>query len=161
MTESMRIAIASDHGGYALKQELLMRLQDVAHEWTDFGCDSEASVDYPDYAIAVAKRVASGEFERGILLCGTGLGMCITANKIPGIRAATVHDTFSAEATRAHNDCNILTMGGRVIEPALAEKIVRIWLETPYEGGRHARRLEKIEALEHEVQDAMQSGNSL
>ncbi len=157
----MRIAIGSDHGGYGLKQELLARLKDLPYEWTDFGCDSEESVDYPDYAIEVAQRVAAGEFDRGILLCGTGLGMAITANKVPGIRAATVHDTFSAQATRAHNDSNILTMGGRVVEPDRAEQITRIWLETPFEGGRHARRLKKIEMLEHAVMDSKKAGSAL
>mgnify|MGYP001773263941 CR=1 FL=1 len=156
----MRIAIGSDHGGYVLKQELLTRLQDLGHEWKDFGCYSEESVDYPDYAIEVAHRVASGEFDRGILLCGTGIGMCITANKVPGIRAATVHDLFSAEATRAHNDSNILTMGGRVVDSDQAEKIARIWLSTPFEGGRHARRLGKIEALEHEIENGAQVGKT-
>ncbi|KYP81449.1 ribose 5-phosphate isomerase B [Ferroacidibacillus organovorans] len=143
----MNVAIASDHGGFALKEALKEALSERV-SITDFGCDSEASVDYPDYAKSVAERVAAGEFERGILLCGTGIGMCIAANKVPGIRAATVHDLFSAEATRAHNDSNILTMGGRVISEQQAIEIAKVWLLTPYEGGRHARRLEKIHDLE-------------
>jgi len=149
----MRIAIASDHGGYELKRQLLARLQDMGIEWSDFGCASEDPVDYPDYAEAVALRVASGEFDRGVLLCGTGLGMCIVANKVPGIRAATVHDVFSAQATREHNDSNILTMGGRVIDPDAAETIARIWLTTSFTGGRHERRLEKIRRVEQHVQE--------
>ncbi|KUO95274.1 ribose 5-phosphate isomerase B [Ferroacidibacillus organovorans] len=143
----MNVAIASDHGGFLLKEALKKELSGQV-SMTDFGCDSEASVDYPDYAKQVAERVATGEFDRGILLCGTGIGMCIAANKVPGIRAATVHDLFSAEATRAHNDSNILTMGGRVISEQQAVEIAKVWLLTPYEGGRHARRLEKIRDLE-------------
>ncbi len=146
----MRVAIASDHGGYSLKRQLLKRLGDTGDSFVDFGSDSEESVDYPDYAFEVAGRVASGEFDRGILLCGTGIGMAIAANKVNGIRAATVHDLFSAQATRAHNDSNILTMGGRVVDSELAEQIVRVWLKTPFESGRHARRLETIHRVEQD-----------
>ncbi len=156
----MRIAIASDHGGFELKRQLLTRLQDMGFEWSDFGCATEDSVDYPDYAEVVAMRVASGEFDRGILLCGTGLGMCIVANKVPGIRAVTVHDTFSAQVTREHNDSNILTMGGRVIDADAAETIARIWLTTSFMGGRHERRLEKISRVEGRVQELAEKAGS-
>jgi len=114
----------------------------------DFGCTCNDSVDYPDYALPVAEKVAAGEFDRGILVCGTGIGMSIAANKVPGIRCALVHDTFSARATREHNDSNVLALGERVIGPGLALDIVKIWLETEFQGGRHARRVEKIAAIE-------------
>ena len=145
----MRVAIASDHGGFSLKKELQNRLSgSLDYELVDFGTNDEESVDYPDFAAEVAKRVASGEFDRGILVCGTGLGMAIAANKVRGIRAVTVHDPYSARMTRLHNDTNILTMGGRVIGPDLAEEIARVWLGTPFDGGRHSRRLDKIKAME-------------
>lgn len=148
----MRVAVASDHGGYALKEELLSRLSgSVNDEFVDFGTNSEESVDYPDLAREVASRVAGGEFDRGILLCGTGLGMAIAANKVRGIRAVTVHDPYSARMTRLHNDTNILALGGRVIGPDLAEEIARIWLVTKFEGGRHSRRIEKIRQMEDEM----------
>ena len=145
----MKVAFASDHGGFALKEEIKQRLSGMVDvEFVDFGTDSESSVDYPDYAKEVAKRVANGEFDRGILICGTGLGMAIAANKVRGIRAVTVHDPYSARMTRLHNDTNILTMGGRVIGPDLAEEIARVWLGTSFDGGRHSRRLDKIKAME-------------
>ena len=147
----MKVAVASDHGGYALKEEILRRLDgSVEFEFVDFGTDDESSVDYPDFAKEVAARVASGEFERGLLICGTGLGMAIAANKVRGIRAVTVHDPYSARMTRLHNDTNILTMGGRVIGPDLAEEIARVWLGTSFEGGRHSRRIDKIRQMEEE-----------
>ncbi|MBE3552399.1 MAG: ribose 5-phosphate isomerase B [Kyrpidia tusciae] len=144
----MNVAIAADHGGFALKEHLKTVLEELGIPYTDFGCHGEASVDYPDFAVPVAEAVAKGEYTRGVLICGTGLGMAITANKIPGIRAVTVHDTFSAKFTRLHNDSNVLTMGGRVIGPGLAGEVLRVWLETPFEGGRHQRRLDKIAAVE-------------
>jgi ribose 5-phosphate isomerase B len=145
----MKIAIGADHAGFEIKQRLLPLLRDAGYDVTDFGTDSTASVDYPDYATRVAQGVAAGEFERGILICGTGLGMCITANKVAGVRAVTVHDSFSAVETRRHNDSNILTLGGRVVGIGLAWEVVRLWLATPFAGGeRHERRLEKIRALE-------------
>jgi ribose 5-phosphate isomerase B len=145
----MKIAIGADHAGFEIKQRLLPLLRDAGYDVTDFGTDSTASVDYPDYATRVAQHVAAGEFERGILICGTGLGMCITANKVVGVRAVTVHDAFSAVETRRHNDSNILTLGGRVVGIGLAWEVVRLWLATPFAGGeRHERRLEKIRALE-------------
>lgn len=144
----MKVALASDHGGKRLKQEIAGLLQDLGVAYEDFGCDCEGSVDYPDYALPVAEKVAKGEFDRAILICGTGIGMCISANKVKGIRCALVHDVFSAKATRAHNDSNVLAMGERVIGPGVACEIVKEWLGTPFEGGRHARRIEKIAQYE-------------
>ncbi|MDR7239345.1 ribose 5-phosphate isomerase B [Neobacillus drentensis] len=140
----MKVALASDHGGVNLRKEIAQLLKEMGIEYEDFGCDCETSVDYPDYALPVAKKVASGEFDRGILICGTGIGMSIAANKVKGIRCALVHDTFSAKATRAHNDSNILAMGERVIGPGLARDIAQIWLTGEFEGGRHAGRVGKI-----------------
>jgi ribose 5-phosphate isomerase B len=144
----MRVAIAADHGGYKLKEEIKNWLSSMNIEAEDFGCSCEDSVDYPDYALPVAQKVAAGEFDRGILICGTGIGMSIAANKVPGIRCALVHDTFSARATREHNNTNVLAMGERVIGPGLALDIVKIWLETEFQGGRHERRVEKITQIE-------------
>ncbi|MCF0154600.1 MAG: ribose 5-phosphate isomerase B [Veillonella sp.] len=144
----MKVAIGADHGGYSLKEDLKHLLEDMGVEYKDFGTHSTDSVDYPDIAVPVAQAVAAGEFDRGILVCGTGIGIGIAANKVPGIRAALVHDTFSAHACREHNDANILTMGERVIGPGLARDIVKIWLTTEFEGGRHERRVEKIMAIE-------------
>ncbi|GAB3058168.1 ribose 5-phosphate isomerase B [Salinicoccus sesuvii] len=141
----MKVIIASDHGGFNLKASVVAALREKGVEITDFGPDSSDSVDYPDYARPVAEKVASGEFDRGILVCGTGIGMSISANKVKGIRCALVHDTFSAKATRAHNNSNMLAMGERVIGPGLAQDIVDVWLSTDYEGGRHERRVCKIE----------------
>jgi ribose 5-phosphate isomerase B len=140
----MKVALASDHGGINLRKEIANLLVELGIEYQDFGCDCETSVDYPDYALPVAEKVANGEFDRGILICGTGIGMTITANKVKGIRCALVHDTFSAKATRAHNDSNILAMGERVIGPGLARDIAQIWLTGEFEGGRHATRIGKI-----------------
>jgi ribose 5-phosphate isomerase B len=144
----MKVAIAADHGGVKLKEEIKKYLTSVNISFEDFGCECDASVDYPDYALPVAEKVAAGEFDRGILICGTGIGMSIAANKVKGIRCALVHDTFSAKATREHNDTNILAMGERVIGPGLAMDIVKIWLETEFEGGRHERRVGKIKEIE-------------
>jgi ribose 5-phosphate isomerase B len=144
----MKIAIASDHGGLHIKDEVKSVIEELGFEYEDFGCDCSDSVDYPDYALPVAEKVASGEFDRGILVCGTGIGMSIAANKVSGIRCALVHDTFSAKATREHNDSNILAMGERVIGPGLAREIVKVWLQTEFEGGRHAKRIQKITDIE-------------
>ncbi|WP_411842644.1 ribose 5-phosphate isomerase B [Salinicoccus sp. HZC-1] len=141
----MKIVIASDHGGVNLKRTVVEELKKKGMDVTDFGPDSNDSVDYPDYAKPVAQKVADGEFDRGILVCGTGIGMSITANKVKGIRCALVHDSFSARATRQHNNSNMLSMGERVIGSGLANDIVDIWLNTEYEGGRHERRVCKIE----------------
>ncbi|ATF16021.1 ribose 5-phosphate isomerase B [Brevibacillus sp. HB1.2] len=144
----MKVALAADHGGYKLKEEIKSLLASMNIQTEDFGCTCEESVDYPDYALPVAEKVAAGEFDRGILVCGTGIGMSIAANKVPGIRCALVHDTFSARATREHNNTNVLAMGERVIGPGLALDIVKIWLETEFQGGRHERRVEKISQIE-------------
>jgi len=144
----MKVALASDHGGINLRKEIGQLLEELGIEYEDFGCDCSTSVDYPDYALPVAEKVVSGEFDKGILICGTGIGMCIAANKVKGIRCALVHDTFSAKATRAHNDSNILTMGERVIGPGLAREIAQVWLTGEFEGGRHANRIAKISEIE-------------
>ena len=141
----MKIVIASDHGGINLKRTIVEALVQKGVDITDFGPDSDESVDYPDYARPVAEKVADGVFDRGILICGTGIGMSIAANKVKGIRCALVHDSFSAKATRQHNNSNMLAMGERVIGSGLANDIVDIWLNTEYEGGRHERRVCKIE----------------
>ena len=140
------IAIGSDHGGFAMKQALMAHLEKRGLAYKDFGTYSEASCDYPVYAKAVADAVASGACERGILVCGTGIGVSITANKIPGIRAALCSDCFSAEATRQHNDANILCMGARVVGEGLALKIADTFLDTPFSNdARHIRRISQIE----------------
>lgn len=144
----MKVAIGADHGGYRLKEDIKGLLEDLGVDYKDFGTHSTESVDYPDVALPVAQSVADGLFDRGILICGTGIGIGIAANKVKGIRAALVHDTFSAHACREHNDANILTMGERVIGPGLARDIVTIWLSTDFEGGRHERRVEKIKTIE-------------
>lgn len=140
------IAIGSDHAGFQLKEEIKAHLLKQGYEVNDLGCYSTASVDYPVFAKAVAHAVADGEAEKGIIVCGTGIGVNITANKVEGIRAALCHDCFSAEATRLHNDANVLTMGARVIGGGLALKIVDTFLTTPFSGEeRHARRIRMIE----------------
>jgi ribose 5-phosphate isomerase B len=140
----MRIAIGSDHAGFTTKEFIKEQITRLGHSCDDLGTNNQDSVDYPDFARAVACAVAKGQCERGILICGTGLGMCITANKIPGIRAVTCHNEFTAEMSRRHNDANILCLGARVLTPAQMEPIIKIWLATPFEAGRHARRLDKI-----------------
>ena len=144
----MKIAIGSDHGGYGLKELIRKHLQEKGFDIKDFGTDSTASVDYPDFAKAVGEAVVAGEFQRGILICGTGIGISIAANKIPGVRCALVGDCFSAKATRQHNDANILALGERVVGPGLALEIVDIWLSAEFEGGRHQGRVDKIAVIE-------------
>lgn len=140
------IALGCDHGGYALMQEVKEHLKEQGIKFKDFGTDSPVPTDYPIYAKKVAKAVASGRCEKGILICGTGIGISITANKFKGIRCALCHDVFSAEATRLHNDANILAMGGRVVGPGLALKIVDTFLATPFSGEeRHVKRISQIE----------------
>ncbi|MBD7938729.1 MULTISPECIES: ribose 5-phosphate isomerase B [Cytobacillus] len=146
----MKVAIASDHGGLIIRAEIKSLLEELNIEYEDFGCECSTSVDYPDYALPVAEKVANGEFDKGILICGTGIGMSIAANKVKGIRCALVHDTFSAKATRQHNDSNVLAMGERVIGPGLAREIAQVWLGTDYEGGRHQNRIGKITQYEKE-----------
>ena len=143
------IALGCDHGGYELKKEILAYLDQKGIEYKDFGCDSTASVDYPVYARKVAHAILDGSCEKGILICGTGIGISIAANKIPGIRAALCTDCFCAQATREHNDANILALGGRVVGPGLAIKIVQTFLETPFSNDeRHKRRIHLIESEE-------------
>lgn len=146
----MKVAIASDHGGLNIRKEIKKLMDEMGIEYEDMGCECETSVDYPDYAVPVAGKVANGEVDRGILICGTGIGMSIAANKVKGIRCALVHDMFSAKATREHNDSNILAMGERVIGPGLAREIAKIWLTTEYEGGRHKNRVDKITSYENQ-----------
>ncbi|MBY0097417.1 ribose 5-phosphate isomerase B [Mesobacillus maritimus] len=145
----MKVAIASDHGGLNIREEIKQQMEEMGIEYEDFGCDCDTSVDYPDYALPVAEKVAAGEFDRGILICGTGIGMSIAANKVKGIRCALVHDVFSAKVTRQHNDSNIIAMGERVIGPGLAREIAKAWLTSDFEGGRHANRVGKITEYEN------------
>ena len=141
----MKIAIGSDHGGYLLKEDIKKYLSKSKIGSKDFGAYREESVDYPDIGKKVAKAVASKKFKFGILVCGTGLGMSMVANRVKGIRAALCHNVYTAKMSRAHNDANILCLGGRVLKKALALKIVEAFLKTPFEGGRHLRRVRKIE----------------
>ncbi len=145
----MRIAIGADHAGFDLKAHLVERLRAQGHEIDDVGTDSSTrSVDYPDFGARVASAVASGEAERGILVCGTGIGIAIAANKHGGIRAATCNDLYTARMARAHNDANVTALGSRVVGTGVAEEIVDLFLTTPFEAGRHSRRVEKIHRLE-------------
>jgi ribose 5-phosphate isomerase B len=146
----MDIGLACDHGGFELKEELKAFLKSSGLEAIDFGTFDETSVDYPDFGILLAQKVSKGELKRGILICGTGIGMSIVANKFPGVRAALVNDLYSARCSREHNDSNILVIGGRVVGKELAKEIARVWLNTSFAGGRHQKRLGKIEALEKE-----------
>lgn len=144
----MKIAIGADHRGFRAKEHLKEFLQGLGPAAEDFGTFSEDSVDYPDYGEKVARAVAGGEYERGILICNSGIGLCIAANKIPNIRAALCWNEETARMSRAHNDANILCLAASFTEPELMEKIVKVWLSTSFEGGRHARRVNKIRALE-------------
>ena len=146
----MQIGLACDHGGFELKEELKAFLKSLGAEPVDIGTFNEDSVDYPDFGIRVADKISRGELGKGILICGTGIGMSIVANKFRGVRAALVNDLYSARYCREHTDANILVIGGRIVGKDLAKEIVRTWFETPFSGGRHKRRLEKIEALERE-----------
>lgn len=144
----MRILIGSDHAGYALKQQVKERLVEEGHEVEDIGTDSEDSVDYPLFAGKVARGVARGEADRGVLVCGTGLGMAISANKVRGVRAIPAVEPYQAEMGRLHNDANVLTLAGRHTEPAKAFEIVDAFLKTQFEGGRHERRINEIHDIE-------------
>lgn len=146
----MKIAVGSDHAGFHLKQKVVGWLREKGLDVEDVGTDSEARCDYPDYARAVAERVSIGAAERGILICGSGIGMSITANKIAGVRAAECFNPVSAELSRAHNDANVLCFGERLINEDTARKMVEVWLNTPFEGGRHAGRVEKIKEVERQ-----------
>ncbi len=144
----MRIAVASDHGGYSLKGTLVPFIAALGHDVDDMGCFSDASVDYPDYAFPLSEAVAVGTYDRGILICGTGIGMSICANKVDKIRCALCCDALSARLTREHNDSNVLALGGRIIGVETAKEIVRVWLETKFSGGRHEKRLQRIAEYE-------------
>jgi len=146
----VRIALGADHAGFLLKEDVKRFLVAEGHEVIDVGTDSEASTDYPPFCAAAAREVAAGNADRAILFGGSGQGEQIAANKVPGIRAALCHDLFVARLSREHNDANVLTMGGRFIAPTLAREIVRVWLSTQFEGGRHVRRLELIAQIERE-----------
>jgi ribose 5-phosphate isomerase B len=146
----MVIALGADHAGFALKEDLKAWLSSQGHVVRDFGTDSLASVDYPDYAVLVAEAVRRGKAARGILVCGTGIGMAMVANKVRGIRAAVCVDSYTAQMSREHNDANVLALAGRLTGRRAAVEIVQVWLKTDFAGGRHARRLDKIAALDRE-----------
>ena len=147
----MRIAIGSDHRGYQLKQAVVPLLEEMGHQWEDIGCYGSDPVDYPDVAEKVARSVAKGNVDHGLLICGTGIGMSITANKVTGVRAALCSDPFSARMARQHNDANVLCLGGALLGEWLAREIVTAYLSSRFEGGRHARRVEKIGHLENKL----------
>jgi ribose 5-phosphate isomerase B len=148
----MRIAIGADHAGFALKRHLVDVLRKLGHEVDDRGTDSEEAVDYPPICADVARAVTSGRVERGIVVGGSGQGEQMAANKVPGIRAALCNDLYTARMSREHNDANVLAMGGRIVAPGLADEIVKLWLTTRFEGGRHQRRVDQIMALEQQIQ---------
>lgn len=146
----MQIGLACDHGGLELKEDVKAFLKSIDIDPIDMGSFDETSVDYPDFGILLAEKISRAELEKGILICGTGIGMSIVANKFPRVRAALANDLYAAQCSREHNDANILVLGGRIVGKGLAREIVKKWLETPFAAGRHKRRLEKIEALERE-----------
>lgn len=143
----MIIPIASDHAGYPAKEKVIKILKEMGHDIVDYGTHSEESVDYPDYAIQVAEKVNSGEYEMGIVICGSGQGVCMTANKYPKVRAGLVYSVNSAKMTRQHNNANVLCLPGRELTEEQMKELVNIWLNTEFEGGRHKRRIDKIESL--------------
>lgn len=144
----MKVIITADHAGMTIRNEIKELLKEMSIEFEDTGCSCEQSVDYPDYALPAAERIANGEFDRGIFICGTGIGMSIAANKVKGIRCALTHDVYSAKLTRQHNDSNVIALGERVVGPGLAREIVKVWLETEFDGGRHENRINKITKYE-------------
>lgn len=144
----MRIAIGSDHRGFETKRRLVEFVRQLGHEVEDVGCGGSDPVDYPDFAFQVASRVSKKHADRGILICGTSIGMCIAANKVKGVRAAPCHDSITAEMSRRHNDANVLCLSADLLGVELIDRMVRLWLETEFEGGRHARRVEKILNIE-------------
>jgi len=148
----MKVALASDHRGYQSKEQLKVHLEEAGHDVADYGCASAASCDYPDMAFDGAKSVASGSSDRGIFLCGTGIGMSISANKVHGVRAALCHDELTAEMSRRHNDANILCLPADMLGEKLIYRLVEVWLRTEYEGGRHDRRIGKITTFEQNGQ---------
>jgi len=141
----MKIAIASDHRGIEVKKRILRQLAEMGHEGVDLGPDGPGSVDYPDFAAKVANAITHHEVDRGVLICGSGIGMSIAANRFPGVRAALCHDEFNAEICRRHNDANIMCLSADLLSEQLVSRMVDIWVKTPFEGGRHSRRLEKLE----------------
>ncbi len=144
----MKIAVASDHRGFEIKGKILSVVRDLGHEAIDFGPEAAESVDYPDFAAKVAGAVSGGKVDRGILVCGTGIGMCITANKFHGVRAASCHDDLTAEMSRRHNDANVLCLSADLLGDRLVNRMVEIWLNAEFEGGRHARRVDKIKGID-------------
>lgn len=156
----MKIAIGSDHAGYKYKEHILKYLDKKKIQYEDFGAFNEESIDYPDVAYQVGKAVAAGKFEKGILICGSGVGMCLVANKVRGVRAAAVYNSYLAKMCREHNDANILCLGAKVTRKSEINKLVNLWLKTKFEEGRHLRRVEKIRIVEKMVlHDAAQGGN--
>jgi len=147
----MKVAVASDHRGFQVKRRVVKHLQDRNHEVKDLGTDSEESVDYPDFAEKLCREIEAGGAERGVLICGTGIGMCISANKYPGIRAAPAHDDVTAELSRSHNDANVLCLSADLLGGPLIDHILDIWMKTQFDGGRHQRRLEKIREAEERI----------
>lgn len=147
----MKVAIGCDHAGLSLKNEIFSALEELDIEWEDFGTEDEILVDYPDFGEKVAEVVSNGTVERGILICGTGIGMSIVANKFPGVRAALCQEDYSAKMSRLHNDSNLLVLPGRIINGSTARAIVKTWFTTPFEGGRHQKRLDKIRAIESKL----------
>lgn len=144
----MKVAIGSDHRGVAAKQRIMALLEKLTDQPINFGTDGTTSVDYPDIAFKVAEAVGNGEADRGILICGTGLGMCMAANKVKGVRAAPCHDSITAELSRSHNDANVLCLSGDLLGEELMERMVKIWMQTKFDGGRHSRRVEKVAEYE-------------
>ena len=143
----LRVCIASDHRGYAIKAKLVQTLRDASFDVTDVGTDSDHAVDYPDFARVVAEKISKGEADRGILICGTGIGMAIGANKFPGVRAAACYDEVMIEMSRRHNDLNVLCLPGDMFNDRPLDDLVLLWLRTKFEGGRHARRVEKLNQM--------------
>jgi ribose 5-phosphate isomerase B len=150
----MKIGIGCDHRGFDVKRRVVPTLQQAGHEVIDLGVHADSSCDYPDFAFEVALALSGGKIERGILICGTGIGMCIAANKVPGVRAALCHDSITAEMSRRHNDANVLCLSADLLGDELIDRMIRIWLETAFEGGRHARRVEKISQFEQRQAEA-------
>lgn len=147
----MRVAVGSDHRGFSVRPKVVKLLQRLGHEVEDVGTFCDTSVDYPDVAMVVAQAVSNGSFDRGILICGSGLGMCIAANKFPGVRATPCHDDVTAEASRRNNDTNILCLSADLVGERSLDRLVELWLSTPFEGGRHTQRLQKIEEMERRM----------
>ena len=155
----MRIAIGTDHRGFSLRAKLIDLLHQLGHEVVDIGTFTPDAIDYPDVAAQVADKVSRGEVERGILVCGTGLGMCIAANKFHGVRATPCHDDITAELSRRHNDSNVLCLSADLLGERLIDRMIEIWLAAPFDGGRHQRRVQKITDLEHRIEEEMQGKN--